>query len=42
MFYLIIYVRKQKYHLYLMRLLTNNNIVLYIKLHHHQLNTIKM
>ena len=41
MFYLIIYVRKQKNHLYLMKLLANNNIVLYIKLHH-QLNTIKM
>ncbi|ORY28848.1 hypothetical protein LY90DRAFT_512995 [Neocallimastix californiae] len=41
MFYLIIYVRKLKNHLYLMRLLTINNIVLYIKLHH-QLNTIKI
>jgi len=30
MFYLIIYVKKQKKHLYLMRLLTINNIILYI------------
>jgi len=34
MFYLIIYIRKKKNHLYLMRLLTIINIVLYIKLHH--------
>ena len=32
--YLIIYIRKKKNHLYLMRLLTIINIVLYIKLHH--------
>jgi len=37
MFYLIIYVRKQKKHLYLMRLLTINNIKL-----HHYLNIKKM
>jgi len=41
MVYLIIYVRKQKNQLYLMRLLTINNIVLYIKLHH-SLNIINM